>query len=251
MSIEIIGIFITLLLGVFVLIGALVALLVSRKGQVIDFSLGLAFSVIIMLIVLDLIPEVIEHLGLTYIWLFLIFTSLGYGLLRLLDHFIPDHHEHDKMSKREANDNLAHIGIVSSIALIIHNIVEGMAVYSTVLGDVRTGLMLAIGIGFHNLPLGMVIATTFYQGDQKPSRVWLSIGGVTLSTLVGGILSFLLNNQAVPEWVLGSLLSLTLGMLLFLLFSELWPRIRKSKFRIERNFGILIGIIIMLISMMI
>ena len=206
MSIEILGVFITLLLGVFVLIGAMVALLVSRKGQVIDFSLGLAFSVIIMLIVLDLVPEVIEHLGIKYIWLFLIFTSLGYGLLRLLDHFIPDHHEHDKMSKREANDNLAHIGIVSSIALIIHNIVEGMAVYSTVLGDVRTGLMLAIGIGFHNLPLGMVITTTFYQGNQKPWKVWLSLGGVALSTMLGGILSLFLNNQAVPEWVIGSLL---------------------------------------------
>ena len=79
MSIEILGVFITLLLGVFVLIGAMVALLVSRKGQVIDFSLGLAFSVIIMLIVLDLIPEVIEHLGIKYIWLFLIFTSVGCG----------------------------------------------------------------------------------------------------------------------------------------------------------------------------
>lgn len=251
MSIEIIGIFITLLLGVFVLIGALVALLVSRKGQVIDFSLGLAFSVIIMLIVLDLIPEVIEHLGLTYIWLFLIFTSLGYGLLRLLDHFIPDHHEHDKMSKREANDNLAHIGIVSSIALIIHNIVEGMAVYSTVLGDVRTGLMLAIGIGFHNLPLGMVITTTFYQGNQKPWKVWLSLGGVALSTMLGGILSLFLNNQAVPEWVIGSLLSITLGMLIFILFSELWPRIRRGKFKKERNLGMCLGIIIMLISLII
>ena len=166
MSIEILGVFITLLLGVFVLIGAMVALLVSRKGQVIDFSLGLAFSVIIMLIVLDLITAVSEHLGIKYIWLFLIFTSLGYGLLRLLDHFIPDHHEHDKMSKREANDNLAHIGIVSSIALIIHNIVEGMAVYSTVLGDVRTGLMLAIGIGFHNLPLGMVITCLLYTSPS-------------------------------------------------------------------------------------
>lgn len=251
MSIEILGVFITLLLGVFVLIGAMVALLVSRKGQVIDFSLGLAFSVIIMLIVLDLVPEVIEHLGLTYIWLFLIFTSLGYGLLRLLDHFIPDHHEHDKMSKREANDNLAHIGIVSSIALIIHNIVEGMAVYSTVLGDVRTGLMLAIGIGFHNLPLGMVITTTFYQGNQKPWKVWLSLGGVALSTMLGGILSLFLNNQAVPEWVIGSLLSITLGMLIFILFSELWPRIRRGKFKKERNLGMCLGIIIMLISLII
>ena len=251
MSIEIIGLLVTFLLGIFVLIGAMVAFLAKKKGKIIDFSLGLAFSVIIMLIILDLIPDVIEHLGLRYIWLFLIFVVVGYGILRLLDHFIPDHHDHDKMTKKESNNNLAHIGIISSIALIIHNIVEGMAVYSTVLTDVSTGLMLAIGIGFHNLPLGMVIATTFYQGNQKSVKVWLMIGLVAISTLLGGAFSFFLNSQVVPEWVLGSLLSITLGMLLFILFSELWPRIRESKFSKERNIGIVVGIIIMLISMIV
>ena len=146
---------------------------------------------------------------------------------------------------------MAHIGVISSVALIIHNIVEGMAVYSTVLSDVSTGLMLAIGIGFHNLPLGMVIATTFYQGNQKSMKIWLSIGGVALSTLLGGILSLFLNSRMVPEWVLGSLLSLTLGMLVFILLSELWPRLSQSKFKKERNLGIGLGVIIMLISLII
>ena len=77
MRIEIIGLVITLLLGIFVLIGALAAFLASKKGQITDFSLGLAFSVIIMLIILDLVPDIIEHLGLKYIWLFLIFTFLN------------------------------------------------------------------------------------------------------------------------------------------------------------------------------
>ena len=48
---------------------------------------------------------------------------------------------------------------------------------------------------------------------------------------------------------LGSLLSLTLGMLLFILFSELLPRIRKSKYKLERNLGLGIGIVIMLLSL--
>ena len=182
---------------------------------------------------------------------FLIFVILGYGLLRVLDHFVPDHHDDIKMSKKEADNNLAHIGLVSSIALVIHNIVEGMAVYSTVLSNVTAGLMLAIGIGFHNLPLGMVIAMTFYQGSQKTIKGLVVLCGVAFSTLVGGVLSFFLNNQMLPEWVLGSLLSLTLGMLLFILISELFPRIRNTKYKKERNFGLVIGLIIMLISLMI
>ena len=249
MSIEFVGLLITFLLGLFILIGALVAFLANKKQKITDFSLGLAFSVIIMLIILDLIPEVIEHLGMSYIWLFLIFVILGYGLLRLLDHFVPDHHDATHMTKKEANDNLAHIGLISSIALMIHNIVEGMAVYTTVLTSVSTGLMLAIGIGFHNLPLGMVIATTFYQGNQPIKKGALVLSVVSLSTLLGGFLSFVLNNQSLPDMALGSLLSLTLGMLLFILFSELLPRIRKSKYKLERNLGLGIGIVIMLLSL--
>ena len=97
----------------------------------------------------------------------------------------------------------------------------------------------------------MVIATTFYQGNQKSMKIWLSIGGVALSTLLGGILSLFLNSRMVPEWVLGSLLSLTLGMLVFILLSELWPRLSQSKFKKERNLGIGLGVIIMLISLII
>ena len=216
MSVEIIGLLITFLLGLFILIGALVAFLANKKQKITDFSLGLAFSVIIMLIILDLIPEIIEHLGMSYIWLFLIFVILGYGLLRLLDHFVPDHHDGTHMTKKESNDNLAHIGLISSIALVIHNIVE---------------------------------ATTFYQGNQPRKKGALVLSCVTLSTLLGGFLSFILNNKNLPDNIIGSLLSLTLGMLLFILFSELLPRVRKSKYHVERNTGIVLGIIIMLLSL--
>lgn len=251
MRIEAVGLIVTFLLGIFIFIGALIAFLVNKKEQITDFSLGLAFSVIIMLALVDLIPEVIEHLGLKYIWLFLIFVVLGYLLLRVLDHFVPDHHDHSRMTKKQANSNLAHIGVISSIALVIHNVVEGMAVYSTVLSSVSAGLMLTIGIGFHNLPLGMVIATTFYQGNQKPKKIWLMISGVSLSTFLGGFLAFLLNNRMLPEWVLGSLLSLTLGMLVFILCSELLPRIKESKFKLYRNLGLIVGVMIMIISVLI
>lgn len=250
MKIEYIGLLVTLLLGIFIVIGALIAYLAKKKEKIIDFSLGLAFSVIIMLIIADLIPEIIESLGLTYIWVFLIFTIIGYGLLKILDHFIPDHEDH-KMTKKELTSNLAHIGIVSSIALIIHNIIEGMAIYSTVITSVPTGLMLGIGVGFHNLPLGMVIATTFYQTNQDKRKGWFYISAVALSTLLGGLVMFLFRNYNFPELVLGILLSITLGMLLFIVLSELWPRIKKSNHKTERNLGIILGIILLLLSLMI
>ena len=85
-----VGLLTTLILGIFILIGAGISLLINKKDKVIDFSIGLAFGVIVTLIVTDLLPEIFESLGLKYIWLFIIFTTLGFFLLRLLDGFIPD-----------------------------------------------------------------------------------------------------------------------------------------------------------------
>ena len=136
----------TLVLGLFILIGSLISIYYKKNKHIIDFSIGLAFGVITMLLVTDIIPEIIEVLSLSKIYIFIIFTALGFILLELLDKFIPDHDESGK-------DNLTHIGIISAIALGIHNIIEGMAVYSTVLLDASLGKMLLLGVGCHNLPI--------------------------------------------------------------------------------------------------
>ena len=247
MSIEILGVFITLLLGVFVLIGAMVALLVSRKGQVIDFSLGLAFSVIIMLIVLDLIPEVIEHLGISYIWLFLIFVIFGYGLLRILDHFVPDHHEkeHEKVDE----ENLTHIGIVASVALILHNIIEGMAIYTSVLSSLELGILMCIGVGLHNIPMGMVIASTFYTSKKHLKRTIGIVFLTAISTLFGGLLMFFMSGM-LNEFLLGILLAITTGMVLYIAVFELFPHLVEHKKEKGTITGVLLGVALLLVSVL-
>ena len=106
------GLLTTLLLGIFIFIGAILAFLVKKKEKVVDFSLGLALGVITMLLVTDLLPEIIENLGIKYIFVFIICTALGYGMLKLLDKFIPDH-EVSSMTKKERKDNLIHIGVIT------------------------------------------------------------------------------------------------------------------------------------------
>lgn len=241
------GLLTTLVLGLFIILGALLALFVNKKEKVVDFFLGLAFGVIITLIITDLLPEIIENLGIKYIYLFLIGTSLGFLVLKLLDNLIPDHEE-EKMTKKELNNNLAHIGIITSLALILHNIIEGMAIYSSVISNTSLGIALTIGVGCHNVPLGMVIAGTFYQSNQNISKSILSILLVSLSTFIGGIIMFFLNINTINSLILGSLLSLTLGMLLFIMLDELIPRLKVGKNKKVSLSGILLGVFILIIA---
>ena len=246
-----IGLLATLLLGIFILIGAIISLLINKKTKIIDFSIGLAFGVITTLIITDLLPEIFEGLGLKYIYLFIIFTTLGFFLLRLLDSFIPDHHDHNHMNKKESNDNLTHIGIMTALALVLHNIIEGMAVYSTALSDASLVMPLAIGVGFHNVPLGMVIASSFYHNNNDKYRTIVSIILVSISTFCGGLIMYLFRFSNINEMFLGIILSLTLGMLLFIVIDELFPRIKGTKDKKYTYSGLLTGIIILLISMLI
>lgn len=244
------GLLTTLLLGVFIIIGALLAILVKKKEKVVDFSIGLALGVMVMLSILDLLPEIIEHLGLKRIYIFLVGSIVGYCLLRLLDKFIPDHDHEEKanLNKGELRENLIHIGIVTSLALVLHNIVEGMAVYGTILSNAKLGLAVTIGIGFHNIPLGMVIAATFYQSNEN---IWKSITIITmvaLSTFLGGLIMFFLNLNTINSLILGTLLSLTLGMIIYITIDELIPRIRESKSKKVCYVGMLVGLMILLVS---
>lgn len=247
MSQKMVALCVTLLLGIFIGMGALLAIITKKQHKLLDFIMGLAFSLLLMLILTDLLPESIEMLGMKNIWAFIIFGCLGVLLLKVLDNLVPDHHD-NKMTKKEENDNFVHIGILSTIALVLHNIIEGMVIYLASCQSVSTGSIMALGVGLHNVPLGMVITSVFYQTNQKGAKPFFYVLLLAFSSLFGGLVLFLLNITVISDFVVGIFLSLTIGMLLYILAFELWPRVKKSKNRSLTNYGLAIGVILLLFT---
>lgn len=233
----------TALLGVFILIGVLISYFFKKSEKIVLYSIGLAFGVIVMLIFTDLLPEIIECIPISRIYIPIISIVLGFLMLRILDNFVPDH------GNKEKKDNLIHIGVMSSIALGLHNIIEGMAIYSSMLSSTKLGLALTLGVGFHNIPLGIVIGGAFYQSNNDKYKSILNILLVSLSTFVGGLLMFMLNINELSPTLEGILLSITLGMLLFIVVDELLPKVKKNIKNKAILSGVTTGIIILLISM--
>ena len=233
----------TALLGVFILIGVLISYFFKKSEKIVLYSIGLAFGVIVMLIFTDLLPEIIECIPISRIYIPIISIILGFLMLRILDNFVPDH------ENKEKKDNLIHIGVMSSIALGLHNIIEGMAIYSSMLSSTKLGLALTLGVGFHNIPLGIVIGGAFYQSNNDKYKSILNILLVSLSTFVGGLLMFMFNINELSPTIEGILLSITLGMLLFIVLDELLPKVKKNIKNKAIISGITTGIIILLISM--
>ncbi len=247
MNQKTIALIMTLLLGIFIGIGALLAILTKKQHQIIDFVMGLAFSLLVMLIFTELLPESIAYLKLKNIWAFLIFGCLGVLLLKVLDNFVPDHH-HSKMTQEEEKKSIAHIGILSVAALFLHNLIEGMVVYLATYKDVTTGAIMSLGIGLHNIPLGMIVTSTFYQTDQKEGKSFLAVLLLSFASFLGGLFLFFLKIKTLSPFLIGCIFSLTIGMLLYLLVFELWPRVKKSKNRALTNYGLILGVILLLFT---
>ena len=248
MSLELLGLLITFVLGLFILVGAILAIGMGQSKKIIEYCLGLALGVIVTLIITDLLPEIMENIKLSKIYIALISMVIGYLLLRVLDRFIPDHENEEHHNKKDVEDNLIHIGIITSIALIIHNIIEGMAVYSSAI-TANTSLVIGmiLGVGFHNIPLGMVIASSIYQTNKSKTKTIISVLAVSISTFVGGLIVFIFHIKNIEGIVLGILLSITLGMLLYIVIDELIPRIKQIKDKKLSIYGIITGIIILVI----
>ena len=243
------ALFITFLLGFFIIIGVIIAFFLKKQKKVLDFIFAFALSILTMLILVDLLGHTIEHLGIKHIYLFILFTCLGLLIFKIIDDFVPEH-EDAKMTKKEEKKNIVHIGILATIALIIHNFVEGMAIYLTSANDINLGIMMALGVGLHNIPLGIIITTTL-NSDKNTGKYLFCIISLFISSFLGGLLLYLLNINTVSDIVIGSLLALTIGMLLYIIIFELYPKVKKTTNKKITIIGLVTGVIIALIGMFI
>lgn len=243
------GLLVTFILGIFILIGILVVKITKNSKKVEQLSISIALGTMSTLIITELLPEVFETFKtdniINTILIIFILIIIGIGILKLLDKFVPEHDHEHSLSHDCTDENLMHIGIVSSIAIILHNIIEGMAVYSMTIESFKLGILVALGVGLHNIPMGMVIYSTLEKEHKNKKILLLTL--VILSTFIGGLLMLLISNL-LNEFVIGILICITLGMLIYIVVFELIPHILHSKNKLLSLIGIIVGILVIIVS---
>lgn len=195
---------------------------ITNKHGIIEYiSICLAALAMVYLLAYDLIPEIVENFGLAKMWKAILFIVIGIAILKLLDFFVPEHEAHDASN----SESLVHIGIMTAVAITLHNILEGMTVLSVATRDLTAGISLGLGVGLHNIPMGMLIYTSLEKeiGHKRFGLYFLT----TISTFIGGLLMYFLNFYLTEE-ILSFFECITVGMVLFILIFELVPSILKG-----------------------
>lgn len=237
---------ITLIVGLFTFLGSLIIIFIKNNKKIVDFSISIGFGVLFALIILELIPETLELIQTKFMVVGSIITvivlgALGILILKMLDRFVPNHDSDNK-------NNLIHIGVMTSIALIIHNLLEGMAIYTSLSSSLKFGTILGIGVALHNIPLGMSITSLFYNNGKNNKKAVLMSLLVSLSTFIGGLITFIFAGAILNEFYRGIILSITLGMLIYIVLFELLPHMVENKNKNNVVLGMLIGITLLILS---
>lgn len=241
------GLLITFVLGIFVLIGAAIAGFARNEHRVSELSVAVALGAIVMLLALDLVPETfegIEHIG----WLLtVVAVVLGFAALAALDRFLPDSghgkhgdhgHAHAPVVSGHPHGSALHVSVAVVIALTVHNIIEGMSVYGVATQSATAALLLAFGIGIHNMPMGMIIYSGV-RGQSLGRRVGI-LAVAALSTFVGGLVMFAIGSAA-DDHIVHFMIALTVGLLLYIVVCELAPHALRTDNAKLTIAGLLVG----------
>ena len=231
------SLFLTLIFGLTVFLGTITVLLVKNDKRIRELSISIAFSVLFCLIFLEVVPHTLEYIN--------YFEMIGYAilgvlLLKILDLCIPEHEHSGK------KNHLSHIGLMATIALITHNFIEGMVLYSSLNQDLGLGILLGIGVGLHNVPMGMVIGSTLKEANYSKTKILLISVFISLATFVGALIIYLIGG--ISGHLIGIMFAITLGMIIYIVFFEL---LRHLKHQNKNNniVGFIIGVIIILVSL--
>lgn len=155
---------ITFISGLSTVVGALVIFLKIKPNNVnklISFSLSFSATIMIGISITDLIPHSIFNLInkfslLNALIIIIITVFLGYFSVKILTKV------GDLVIKE---GDLYKLGVFSTITLLLHNLPEGIAVFSTSYISTEIGLKLALAIMMHNIPEGICIAVPIYYAS--------------------------------------------------------------------------------------
>lgn len=233
------------LAGLSTMLGCFLIFFKGKKDKILTGALAFAAGVMSCVSITDLIPESIHYLRIKYtlfptIIIMLIFIIIGIILSMTIDKYLPEN--------KNNTSNLYRIGIISMLAIIMHNIPEGIATFMTSTTNLKIGISLTIAIALHNIPEGISISMPIYASTKSMRR---AIGYTFISALsepFGALLAFLFLKDIMTNTFMGILLAIIAGIMLHISFYELLPESKRHQNKKITIICFLVGVGFMLIN---
>lgn len=254
------------------------ALVLFKKKISSDFlagALGLSAGVMIFISMAEMFPEsqeMIAGTGLTHGEAFvLVAFFVGMGLITLIDFAIPEYenpHEAPGLSldsktaavgmlEQTGNEKAMHrLGLLSALAIAVHNFPEGIATFIGALNDPEMGAGITFAIAIHNIPEGIAVAIPIYYATKSKGKALLYATLSGMSEVIGALLCLAITAIFGIELTGGGpafplVMSAVAGIMIYISLDELLPTAEKYGKHHIAIAGVVGGMAIMGISLLI
>ncbi len=254
----------TLIVGLSMGVGSLLSFFVKETNKrflalSLSFSAGIMIYVSFMAILpegMELMESIVGPVG-HYIALLGFFggmfiTALMEKLVHKYAGDVHDHHsghDHEHHEHKGEDDHLSKLGLMSAIAIAIHNLPEGLALFTAGLKDITLALPIAAAIIIHNIPLSIAISVPIYYASGSKKKAFMYSLLVGLCQPLGAIIGYLLLSRFFNDMLFGFLFSIVAGIMIFVSLDELLPASQKYEDHHLSVYGAIAGMIVMALSL--
>lgn len=255
----------SLFAGLSTTIGAVLAFFTSRTNtKFLAISLGFSAGVMIYVSFMEILADAFETLRAELghgpgSWYTLLAFFGGILLIGIIDRLIPSDenpheiHKVEEIPGKNVNPNskkLMRVGLLTAMAIAIHNFPEGMASFTATLIDPGLGVAIAIAIAIHNIPEGIAVSVPVYfaTGSRRKAFGISFLSG--LAEPVGALLVWLILMPFMSQIMMGVIFAAIAGIMVFISLDELLPAAEQFGEHHLSIYGLIGGMGVMAISLL-
>ena len=141
-------------------------------------------------------------------------------------------------------------GLLTALAIAIHNFPEGLATFVSALQEPSLAIPIVVAIAIHNIPEGIAVSVPIYYatGDKKKAFLYSSASG--LSEPIGAIIGYLILMPFMNDIVYGLLFAGVAGIMVFISLDELLPSAKEYGEHHLSIYGLVAGMAVMAVSLL-
>lgn len=245
----------TALAGLATGVGSLTALFARRTGKrFLAASLGFSAGVMLYISFSEMLTKSSDYLaggfGHMGVWLSCASFFGGMAVIMLIDNLIPSPESDLTAAKAGKHDaNLARMGVLTALAIAIHNFPEGLATFTSALDDVTMGTAIAAAIAIHNIPEGIVTSVPIYcaTGNRKKAFFVSFLSGLTEP--LGALIGYLILRPFLSDTLYGIIFGMIAGIMVYIAVEELIPMAREYDKGNTMILGVIGGMAVMAVSL--
>lgn len=264
----------TVIAGLATGLGGLAVFLTNRtNGSFLALSLGFSAGVMLYVSFVEILAEASDLLSAAWgpgrgTWGMVGGFFAGIAVIAVIDRLVPHEANPHEFTYQPAgaadagaaavgagsaaaavDSRLLRTGMLTALAIAIHNFPEGFATFASALGDPSVAIAITVAIALHNIPEGIAVAVPVFQATGSRAR---AVGLSFLSGLaepLGAVIGFLLLRPFLTDALFGAVLAGVAGIMVFISLDKLLPTAEKYGGHHLCVYGVVGGMAVMAVSL--